>query len=67
MGGSGLFHEDHVPTIPAFSSLDHATYTAEALVYLLTLKKSANYPYLLYSTFFQRYSLYIVNTDRLCL
>ena len=27
MGGSGLFHEDHVPTIPAFSSLDHATYT----------------------------------------
>ena len=30
MGDTGLFHEDHMPTIPAFSSLDHATYTAVA-------------------------------------
>ena len=41
MGGSGLFHEDHVPTIPAFSSLDHATYTAEVHWYTCLLWKKA--------------------------
>lgn len=50
---AGLFHENHAPTILAFGSLNQATYAAEVHWYICLLcKKSANYPYHIYKTFF---------------